>query len=125
MTFPLFKSILCSCRDECGIPSKSPASTTFHEPNIESSVLAEEEASAAVASLSSSPGAHPLDQTTISLVTESSKQAAWWIRKPPSSASRETGLECCGWDWPRGATWTTSLPVPREADERKKKKEER
>ena len=113
VTLFFFKSILCSCNDECGMPSKSPASTTFQEPSMESSVLVEdweekselregkgeeeevasaasvaasaaekeeaeeEPAAAASASLSSSPGAHPLDHTTISPVSESSKQAAW------------------------------------------------
>ena len=137
------------------MPSKSPASTTFHEPSMESSVLvagreksdrsegkgeeeeeggeaagppappasapaaaggaeaaAAAEPAAASASLSSSPGAHPLDHTTISPVPASSKHAAWWIRNPPSSASSATGRACCGCDWPRGATWTTILPVP-------------
>lgn len=138
VTLLFFRSILCSCSDVCGMPSKSPASTTFQEPSMLESALEEEKEkgegkggregneeeedeevaaadpppAAASVSLSSSPGVHPLDHTTISPVRESSKHAAWWIKKPPSSASIVTGLECCGCDWPRGATWTTMLPVP-------------
>jgi len=43
VTFFFFKSILCSCSDECGMPSKSPLRTTFQEPSMESSVFEEDE----------------------------------------------------------------------------------